>query len=88
MAWQPCVSPNSGAIVHHLEAKSVIRLSYNEANVWATTLSHMQILRLVRGAFAALGIAAGVAGALRLRGSGGVPPRSGGWRELTGDELN
>ena len=48
---------------------------------------HMQILRLLRGAFAALGIAAGVAGALRLRGSGGVPPRSGGWRELTGDEL-
>jgi len=48
----------------------------------------MQIFRLLRGAIAALGIAAGVAGALRLRGSGGVPPRSGGWRELSDDELN
>ena len=47
----------------------------------------MQLIRLLRGAVAALGIAAGVAGALRLRGTGGVPPRSGGWRELTGDEL-
>ena len=47
----------------------------------------MQILRLIRGAIAALGIAAGVASALRLRGSGGVPPRNGGWRELSDDEL-
>ncbi|MDW3176827.1 MAG: hypothetical protein R8J94_05520 [Acidimicrobiia bacterium] len=47
----------------------------------------MQIFLLVRRAAAALGIAAGVAGALRLRGSGGVPPRSGGWRELSGNEL-
>jgi hypothetical protein len=28
-----------------------------------------------------------MAAALRLRGSGGVPPRSGGWRELSPDEL-
>lgn len=48
----------------------------------------MQILALLRRAAIALGIAAGVAGALRLRGSGGVPPRSGGWRELDGDELS
>ncbi len=48
----------------------------------------MQILRLIRGAIAAVGIAAGVAGALRLRGSGGVPSRSGGWRELSGNELD
>ena len=49
--------------------------------------SGMQIFRLIRGAIAAVGIAAGVASALRLRGSGGVPPRSGGWRELSGNEL-
>ena len=34
----------------------------------------MQFLSLFRGAITALAIAAGVAGALRLRGSGGVPP--------------
>jgi len=44
----------------------------------------VQIFSLIRGAAAALGIAASVAGALRLRGSGGVPPRNGGWRELAG----
>lgn len=47
----------------------------------------MQVFALIRGAITALAIAAGVAGALRLRGSGGVPPRSGGWRELDGDDL-
>ena len=47
----------------------------------------MQLLSLIRGAVTALVIAAGVAGALRLKGTGGVPPRSGGWRELTGDDL-
>ncbi|MFM7272093.1 MAG: hypothetical protein ACKO2C_10755 [Actinomycetes bacterium] len=31
---------------------------------------------------------AGLAGALvRLRGQGGVPPTSGGWRQLSGPEL-
>jgi len=47
----------------------------------------MQILLLIRRAAVAVGIAAGIAGALRLRGSGGVPPRTGGWRELSGNEL-
>ena len=47
----------------------------------------MQIFRLLRGAIAALGIAAGVAGGLRLRGTGGIPSRSGGWRELSGNDL-
>ena len=47
----------------------------------------MQVFALIRGAVTALAIAAGVAGALRLRGSGGVPPRTGGWRELSGDDL-
>jgi len=28
-----------------------------------------------------------VAGVLRLRGRGGVPPRGGGWRELSPNEL-
>lgn len=28
------------------------------------------------------------AGIIRLRGSGGTPPRRGGWRELPADELD
>jgi len=41
----------------------------------------------LRRAVAALGLAALVAAALRLRGTGGAPPTSGGWRELRGDDL-
>ena len=41
---------------------------------------------LLRRAFAALGLGAMVAAALRLKGSGGVPPQSGGWRELEGPD--
>ena len=39
---------------------------------------------MIRRAFVAIGMAALVAAAVRLRGSGGTPPRSGGWRELAG----
>ena len=31
--------------------------------------------------------ATAIAGVLRLRGSGGVPPQGGGWRELAGPDL-
>ena len=41
----------------------------------------------IRRALVAMGVATIVAAAIRLRGSGGVPPQSGGWRELTGPEL-
>jgi hypothetical protein len=44
-------------------------------------------MRTLRRAIAALGAAALIAGALRLRGRGGVPPQTGGWRELTGPDL-
>ena len=44
-------------------------------------------MKIVRRAVLALGIAAAVAGVLRLRGSGGVPPQGGGWRELSGPDL-
>ena len=33
--------------------------------------------------FVALGVAAVVTGLSRLRGSGGIPPVTGGWRELS-----
>jgi hypothetical protein len=44
-------------------------------------------MTLVRRALVALGAAGIIAAALRLRGSGGVPPQGGGWRELSGPDL-
>jgi hypothetical protein len=45
-------------------------------------------MKMIRRAMVAIGMAALVAGALRLRGAGGTPPQSGGWRELSGSELD
>jgi hypothetical protein len=42
---------------------------------------------MIRRAVVAIGAGMAVAAALRLRGSGGVPPQTGGWRELRGDDL-
>ena len=44
-------------------------------------------MKLVRRTLIALGLAGLVAAILRLRGSGGVPPQGGGWRELSGNDL-
>jgi hypothetical protein len=44
-------------------------------------------VKAFRRAALAVIVAAVVAGAVRLRGSGGVPPQGGGWRELTGTDL-
>jgi len=41
-----------------------------------------QTMKLLRRAILALSAAGVVAGVLRLRGKGGVPPQQGGWREL------
>lgn len=41
----------------------------------------------LRRAGAALSLAALVAAVLRLRGTGGSPPTTGGWRELSGDDF-
>lgn len=40
-------------------------------------------MKMLRRAILALSAAATVAGILRLRGQGGVPPQTGGWRELS-----
>jgi hypothetical protein len=42
---------------------------------------------LVRRVAAALSMAAMLAAFFRLRGTGGVPPRDGGWREVSGPDL-
>ena len=41
----------------------------------------------IRRALVALSVAGFVAGVLRLRGTGGTPPQTGGWRELSGPDL-
>lgn len=43
---------------------------------------------MIRRGLLALGVAGIVAAILRVRGSGGVPPQSGGWRELSGPDLD
>lgn len=45
------------------------------------------MLTLVRRVVAALGLTGLIATLFRLRGRGGVPPQSGGWRQLTEAEL-
>ena len=42
---------------------------------------------MFRRALVALGVAGAIAAALRASGTGGVPPQSGGWRELSGPDL-
>jgi hypothetical protein len=45
------------------------------------------VLTLLRRALTAVGLGAIVAAVLRVRGSGGVPPQAGGWRELSDHDL-
>lgn len=45
------------------------------------------MVTMIRRALVALGMAGFIAAVLRLRGSGGSPPRDGGWRELSGPDL-
>jgi len=54
------------------------------ASARASTVRRMALLRR---ALAAVGIAGVIAAVLRLRGTGGTPPQSGGWRELSGPDL-
>ena len=42
---------------------------------------------LIRRTFVALVVGMALAAAIRVRGRGGVPPQTGGWRELRDDEL-
>jgi hypothetical protein len=39
-------------------------------------------MKVLRRTLLALTFAGAIAGAIRLRGRGGVPPQQGGWREL------
>ena len=45
------------------------------------------LITLIRRALVAIGAGSAVAAAIRVRGHGGIPPQTGGWRELRGDDL-
>ena len=47
----------------------------------------LSVMKGIRRALLALGVAGVVAAALRVRGTGGIPPQQGGWRELSGPDL-
>jgi hypothetical protein len=40
-------------------------------------------MKTLRRALVALSLAGTIAGVLRLKGKGGVPPQAGGWREVS-----
>lgn len=40
-------------------------------------------MKVLRRALVALSLASTIAGVLRLKGKGGVPPQAGGWREVS-----
>jgi hypothetical protein len=44
-------------------------------------------MSFLRRSLLALGVTGVIAAVLRLRGTGGVPPKSGGWRELSGPDF-
>lgn len=45
------------------------------------------MIGLARRIMAALSLAGLIAALFRLRGTGGVPPQTGGWREITDSDL-
>jgi hypothetical protein len=53
----------------------------------ASALGKVTAVKGFRRAVVAVLIAAVAAAFVRLRGSGGTPPSSGGWREVPADEL-
>ena len=46
-------------------------------------LATLRSVKMLRRAMVALSLAGTIAGLLRLKGKGGVPPQEGGWREVS-----
>lgn len=61
--------------------------TWPRANRVVAIVSSLPPVRALRRAVVALVTAGAVAGVLKLRGTGGVPPQKGGWRELSGPDL-
>ncbi|MDP5109476.1 MAG: hypothetical protein NWP73_06905, partial [Ilumatobacteraceae bacterium] len=49
----------------------------------ASSILASPTMKLFRRALLALGVAVGMATALRLKAKGDVPPQQGGWRDIT-----
>jgi hypothetical protein len=49
-------------------------------------MQYSALVKLIRRALAALGLAAAIASALRVRGRGGTPPQHGGWQPIDLDK--
>ena len=49
-------------------------------------MQYSTLVRLIRRALTAIGLAAAIASALRLRGRGGTPPHHGGWQPIDLDQ--
>lgn len=45
------------------------------------------LITLVRRTVVAVAVGIAIAAGIRVRGSGGIPPQTGGWRELRGDDF-
>ncbi len=48
-----------------------------------THLGTIAVMKTLRRFLVALSLAGTIAGVLRMRGKGGVPPQEGGWREVS-----
>lgn len=68
-------------------AKSARRRRFRRSVTTPISRSTMPAVQTLRRALLALGAAGLAAVFVRLRGSGGTPPRHGGWRELSPDDF-
>ena len=57
--------------------------TYEPLNSMFGAVGTLREMKMLRRALVALSFAGTIAGALRLRGKGGVPPQEGGWREVS-----
>jgi hypothetical protein len=49
----------------------------------ARRIATLRAVKMIRRALVALSLAGTIAGLLRLKGKGGVPPQEGGWRDVS-----
>ena len=56
---------------------------HSTANSMFGAVGTLRRMKMLRRALVALSFAGTIAGVLRLRGKGGVPPQEGGWREVS-----
>ena len=73
MTWRPHVATSAGYRCRHALPE------------WS--LDTLRLVKAFRRLLVVLGVAGLVGAIAKLRGKGGVPPTSGGWRELEGPDF-